>query len=132
MWTDVREIDRNGIIVAFEIQFIPLNTFEGVLVRGIVNVPASRRSIMLRDLEEYVPYNITVRARTSVGRGPYSSAITERTLEDGRILFYLLFNAFILIFYFFSSTLQFSKQCHNNLCIIDFYWSNVGECSRNR
>ena len=33
MWTNVQEIDRNGIIVAFEILYIPLNTFEGVLVQ---------------------------------------------------------------------------------------------------
>ncbi len=85
MWTDVQEIDKNGIIVGFETRFTPLNTFEGVLVQGIVNVPASRRSTILRGLEEYVEYNITVRARTSVGPGPYSSVIIERTLEDGKI-----------------------------------------------
>ncbi len=100
MWTHVQEIDRNGIIVEFEILYIPLNTFEGVLVQAIVNIPASRRSAILRGLEEYVQYNITVQACTSVGPGPYSSAITERTLEDCRIVFYLLFNAFILIFFF--------------------------------
>ena len=38
----------------------------------------------LTGLEEYVEYNITVRAYTSVGPGPYSDPpITERTMEDG-------------------------------------------------
>ncbi len=44
---------------------------------------------MLRGLEEYVQYNISVRARTSIGPGPYSTPIMERTLEDGRVYFFM-------------------------------------------
>ncbi len=83
MWTDVQEIDRNGIIVAFEILYNPLNTFEGVLIQGMVSTSASNRSVEIYSLEEYVQYNVSVRAYTSIGPGPFSSPVTARTLENG-------------------------------------------------
>ena len=42
-------------------------------------------SLTLMSLEEYVIYNISVRAYTSVGPGVYSGGIEERTFEDGEI-----------------------------------------------
>ncbi len=81
MWRDVQEIDQNKVIVAYKILHVPLNQFNGILVRGIVCVSVSNRSTELRSsFEEYVQYNISVRARTSVGQGPYSTPTTERTL----------------------------------------------------
>ncbi len=64
MWRDVQGIDQNGVIVAYKILYVPLNQFNGILVRGIVSVSVSNRSTELRSLEEYVQYNISVRART--------------------------------------------------------------------
>ncbi len=96
MWKDIQEIDRNGVIVAYEILYVPLNQFNGVLVQGIVSVSASNRSSVLRGLEEYVQYNISVRARTSVGPGPYSTSITERTLQNGRVVFIFFFWSLII------------------------------------
>ncbi len=64
MWTDVQEIDRNGIIVAFEILYIPLNTFEGMLIQGMVNTSASNRSVEINSLEEYIQYNVSVHEHT--------------------------------------------------------------------
>jgi len=61
------------MIVAYEVLFIPLNMFNGVLGQGTISVSAFNRSILLNGLEEYVQYNISVRARTSVGPGPYST-----------------------------------------------------------
>ncbi len=91
MWRDVQEIDRNGVIVAYEVLYVPLNQFNGVLVQGVVSVSASNRSIVLRGLEEYVQYNVSVQAYTSVGPGPYSTPITERIFQDDKLVYYLLF-----------------------------------------
>ena len=44
-------------------------------------------SANITGLEEHVEYNISVRAYNSVGPGPYSDPITERTLEDGTFLY---------------------------------------------
>ncbi len=83
MWADVQEIVRNVTIIAFEILYIPLNTFEGVLVQGMINTSASNRNVEINSLEEYVQYNISVRAYNFIGPGPFSSSVTARTLENG-------------------------------------------------
>ncbi len=84
MWEDVREIDENGVIIAFEFLYIPLETFNGELVSELVNTSASNRTITLSNLQEYVFYNISIRAYTSAGAGPFSSFITQRTSEDSK------------------------------------------------
>ena len=68
----------------YEIQFVPLETFGGQITSDTVNTSdGSVLMMVLTSLEEYVEYNISVRAYTSVGPGPYSDPVTERTLEDG-------------------------------------------------
>ena len=64
----------------YEIKYEPL---ECELIEYI-NTTGPVLMMNLNDLEEYVEYNITVRAYTSEGPGPYSDPpVTERTLEDG-------------------------------------------------
>ncbi len=91
MWENVPEIDENGVIIAFELFYISLDTFNGRLVPKLVNTPASNRNVTLNNLEEYVFYNISVRAYTSVGAGPFSPFITQRTSEDSKFFYKFLF-----------------------------------------
>ena len=92
-WTEVSEIDRNGIITMYEVMYEPLMTF-GVLTPATVNT--TNLTIIVDGLEEYVEYNISVRAYTSVGPGPYSEEITNRTFEDGELLLQRLAYAFVI------------------------------------
>ena len=85
MWNNIQEIDHNGILIAFEVLYVPLNIFNGVIAENTVNVSSNNRSIMLTHLQEYVEYNISIRAFTSVGAGPFSTTITGRTSEDGKM-----------------------------------------------
>ncbi len=82
-WTEVPEINQNGVITEYEIMYEPLVTFSGVL--NPTTIITRKLFITLNDLEEYVEYNISVRAYTSVGPGPYSVEIVGRTLEGGEI-----------------------------------------------
>ena len=41
-------------------------------------------AVILMDLEEFFDYNISVRAFTSAGVGPYSDEVTATTFEDGK------------------------------------------------
>ena len=59
--------------------------FDGTLSKMRMN-SSLRGMALLTELEEYVEYNISVRAYTSVGPGPYSEEVTERTDEDGKKL----------------------------------------------
>ena len=78
-WEEVPPIDRNGIITTYEVLYDPLESF-GQLTHGVQNTTFLFLSLV--DLHPFVNYNISVRAYTSVGNGPYSDGILERTLED--------------------------------------------------
>ena len=82
-WDPVSPIDQNGIITEYEVTYQPLETFNGSIGSGSINVTAPNTSVILSGLQEYVNYNIRVRAFTSVGPSPLSPAVQERTNEDG-------------------------------------------------
>ena len=84
-WEEVPAIDQNGITTEYEVRYQPLVTFNGALMTATVNT--SVFELELNGLEEFVEYNISVRAYTSVGAGPYSPEVTERTNEDGKLHF---------------------------------------------
>ncbi len=82
-WTEVTEIDRNGIINKYEVMYEPLMTFNGMLTTTKMNT--TNIFVTLTGLQEYVEYNISVRAYTNDGAGPYSVGIVRRTFENGRL-----------------------------------------------
>ena len=82
-WDEIPGLDRNGIITNYEVLIEPADVIVDLLT-------ASRFSIGVTSLEEYVFYNISVRAYTSVGPGPYSDPVTARTFEEGNV--HILFN----------------------------------------
>ena len=83
-WEEPPSIDRNGEIITYEIQFVPLVSFEDEISSSTINTSnGSVLMMVLTGLEEYVEYNISVRAYTSAGPGPYSDGVVERTDTDG-------------------------------------------------
>ena len=83
-WSGVPAIDRNGIITQYEVVYEPLETFGGQLVTRTNMTDNSTLEVLLENLQEYVQYNIRVRAYTETGEGPFSSAIIISTLEAGK------------------------------------------------
>ena len=84
-WEEVPAINQNGEITTYEIQYVPLETFEGQISTDTVNT--SNGSVLMMELtglQEYVEYTISVRAYTSEGSGPYSDPVTERTDTDSK------------------------------------------------
>ena len=84
MWDEVPAIDQNGIIVIYQVIYTPWNTFEGQIITDATYVSGSDLNVTLHYLQEYVNYNISVRAYTSVGPGP-SIKVTEVTQQTGMI-----------------------------------------------
>lgn len=80
-WIEVPEIDQNGLVTIYEVLYIPLETFGVLGEKNSINT--TELSVSLEGLQEFNDYNVSVRAFTSVGPGPYSDGITERTFEDG-------------------------------------------------
>lgn len=81
-WGEIPPINRNGIITIYEVLLEPLETFDGQLIPWQMNT--SDFYILLGDLEEFVGYNISVRAYTSTGPGPYSDKVFAMTMEDSK------------------------------------------------
>ena len=72
----------------YEIEYEPLDSFDCGLMVESINTTGPVLMMNLTGLEEYVEYDITVRAYTSEGPGPYSDPpVTVRTLEDGNECF---------------------------------------------
>ena len=84
-WNEVPVIDQNGIITQYEVEYNQ-STFSGATMYNTTTVDSSTFTVDLTGLEEYVEYSIRVRAYTSVGAGPYSDVVIERTQEDGKCL----------------------------------------------
>ena len=82
MWDPVPEIDRNGIITQYEVEFNQ-STFNEISTSNLTTTNGSQLMVELEGLEEYVEYSVRVRAYTSVGPGPFSVAVVNRSLEDG-------------------------------------------------
>ena len=80
-WDMVPPIDQNGVITVYEVRYEPLETF-GTLDTQTVTISAPMMSVTLTDLQEFVYYNISVRAYTTEGEGPYSMGVMEITFAD--------------------------------------------------
>ena len=89
-WVEVVAIDENGIIINYQLQYQPLQ-FPSILTTTFINTTNLSANIIA--LQEYVEYNISVRAYTSVGPGTYSDPVTARPSEDGNVpIYYPLIN----------------------------------------
>ena len=81
-WLEVDPIHQNGIITVYEVDYLPLVNFSFEFT-DIRRVNTTNTTIVLMDLHESVQYNITVRAFTSVGGGPFSNPVASVTHEAG-------------------------------------------------
>ena len=84
-WDTVPEIDRNGIVILYEVEFNQ-STFSEISTSNLTTTNGSVQVVQLEGLEEYVEYSLRVRAYTSVGPGPFSIAVVNRTLEDSELI----------------------------------------------
>ena len=82
LWLEDLPIDRNGEHVMHEVRYEPLTTYGGQIQPMTLNTTIVGNAT-LTGLQEFTEYNISVRAYTSVGPGPYSEEVTNRTFEDG-------------------------------------------------
>ena len=85
-WTTFPEIDHNGILTEYEVQFnqsVANNTQRPP--SDSVLVPANITTVVLTDLGPDVLYTVTVRALTTVGPGPYSPDPDTALTDEGGI-----------------------------------------------
>ncbi len=80
-WEVVPAIDQNGIIILYEVTYN--GDFDVTNQSNFTN--SNMQNFSITGLDEFSEYNISVRAHTSVGPGPYSGADMEMTEEDGEV-----------------------------------------------
>ena len=107
-------IDQNRIIIKYEVAFEPL---EFPVDQFVDAMTTTNLSIVINNLEEFMNCNISVRAFTSVGPGPYSDPITERTSKDGNItptsVYHIMLTSFCCsIFRTSSTSSKFPSHSH--------------------
>lgn len=78
------QINENGIIITYEVDYQPANRFNESTTVDVMNT--TNTTILLRNLHESIQYNITVRAFTAVGPGPFSSHVLSVTQEARKLL----------------------------------------------
>ncbi|KAL1005202.1 hypothetical protein UPYG_G00055910 [Umbra pygmaea] len=79
-WSPVPEMQRNGPILGYKVQYGAKDSVDTPSVRS---VPGERSvSVLLGDLLKYTLYEIRVLAYTSLGDGPSSPASRHRTKDD--------------------------------------------------
>ena len=83
-WVAPSAADQNGAVTVYTVyyQAVGANIHDGRLKQQAVVAPLNET--VLTGLEEYVEYNISVSASTSVGEGPFSASIVVRTAEAGK------------------------------------------------
>ena len=86
-WDIVPEMDQNGVITMYEVLYVPLETFDVTMTATVLS---PNTSVTLTGLEEYVFYNISVRAFTNAGSSDYSTVLQRRTFEDGMTFVWML------------------------------------------
>ena len=79
-WDPPPFLDQNGDIIGYELMITNQNRTNSSAI--IVNV-TNTTSYVATMLREFEVYSIEIAARTSVGLGPFSDPLSNRTSEDG-------------------------------------------------
>ena len=74
-WRPLPRGQRNGLVIAYEVQYGPNNQSQIFVKDSVVNTTAE--FVLLLDLAPCTEYSVTVRAYTEAGPGPYSGAVTK-------------------------------------------------------
>ncbi len=89
-WTEVPERDQNGMVTVYEVMYEQLTMTE------VFNANTSNFTVILGELVPAQMYNISVRAYTDAGPGPFSTP--ELTVEtDETSMFFLYVDCIDLI-----------------------------------
>jgi len=76
-WQPRPEIDRNGIITGYVIEYTG-----GSSDTVTVSIGTSR---LIPDLVPFVQYSVTVAAKNNNGSGPFSDGVEQTSEQDGKL-----------------------------------------------
>lgn len=77
-WDFPEPEDQNGIIIGYVVEINATETGETYQLTSTLS------TVIIDTLQPFTTYVCRIAARTRVGTGPYSIAITATTLQDGK------------------------------------------------
>eukprot|EP00117_Sycon_ciliatum_P006008 scpid50576/ scgid9730/ Tyrosine-protein phosphatase Lar; Protein-tyrosine-phosphate phosphohydrolase; dLAR len=77
-WVSLTQEVLRGVLQGYTLQYI--DTTSGL--NGTIEVGSKAKSANLTQLQAYTKYNISVRAKTGAGAGPYGKPVTQKTYES--------------------------------------------------
>ena len=85
-WTE--PVVTNGNVSSYDIQYRGISSVNAVSSNfsQVQMLSVASTVALLQDLIPFSVYNISVRASTGAGPGPFSAEVSVRTLEDGECL----------------------------------------------
>ena len=83
IWSPPLEENRHGQIISYDIQYKGYD-MNDTIVDDIKISNINETQSILKGLNEYTTYDVSVRARTSAGPGPYTPPITILTNESSK------------------------------------------------
>ena len=85
-WSILTQQELNGVLQGYQVQYI-----DTAGQNKSVEVNATVTSAVLTNLTAYTVYNISVKARTGPGYGPFGATTLQRSGEDGECKVLLTF-----------------------------------------
>ena len=82
VWQPPPRSQRHGTITYYKVLYSEVNTNPSKKLE--LNVTSDETSVLLKNLNKWTDYRISVLAGTEVGDGPASEPIVLRTDEDGK------------------------------------------------
>ena len=84
-WYPPPILDQNGDIIGYQLTITNQNrTNSSAIVVSVTNVTSYTATM----LEEFEVYSFEIAAETAIGLGPFSVAVNNQTLEDGKCMLY--------------------------------------------
>ena len=80
-WGSVPRTDQNGNITGYTVYYQAVSEHINNTNEFMIRVNGSVTRTEVSNLEEHVTYNVSVSANTSVGEGPRSEGVLEKTAE---------------------------------------------------
>ena len=83
-WKPPPEDKQNGQLLGYKVHYIEAGSGAGPEEAIILDVPASKTSLTIENLDKWTQYKVWVAAFTQVGAGPFSDVVFAQTDEYGR------------------------------------------------
>ena len=83
-WSDVPPAEQNGIITGYTVYYRAVTGNILNSVEQSVTVNGTTTSVNILSLEEHVVYNVSVSANTTIGEGPRSSEVSDKTAQASK------------------------------------------------